>query len=122
MTLLVEGSTLKTDKCWHGCRATGNLKHNQCNLGLPWWLTGNYLPTMQETACQCWRSGFDPWVEKIPWRRKWHPTLVFLPGKFHGWRSLACFSPWDHKELDTTKHTCKIWSVLLMEILKYFFH
>ena len=32
---------------------------------------------------------FDPWVGKIPWRRKWHPTLVFLPGKSHGQRSLA---------------------------------
>ena len=32
---------------------------------------------------------FDPWVRKIPWRRKWQPTLVFLPGKFHGQRSLA---------------------------------
>ena len=45
-----------------------------------------------ESVCQCrkWkRHGFDTWVGKIPWRRKWQPTPVFLPGKSHGWRSLA---------------------------------
>ena len=45
---------------------------------------------------------FNPWVGKIPWRRKWQPTLVFLPGKSHGRRSLAGYSPWGCKELDTT--------------------
>ena len=35
------------------------------------------------------RPRFDPWVRKIPWRRKWQPAPVFLPGKFHGWRSLV---------------------------------
>ena len=35
---------------------------------------------------QCWRPGFNPWVRKIPWRRDWQPTPVFLPRKFHGWR------------------------------------
>ena len=38
--------------------------------------------------------GFDPWDEKIPWRRKWQPTPVFLPGKSHGQRSLVGYSPW----------------------------
>ena len=47
------------------------------------------------------RHGFDPWVRKIPWRRKWQPTLVFLPGKSHG-QSLAGYSPSGFKELDTT--------------------
>jgi len=45
---------------------------------------------------------FDPWAEKIPWRRKWQPTPVLLPGKFHGQRSLVGYSPWGHKELDMT--------------------
>ena len=40
------------------------------------------------------RHGFDPWVRNIPWNRKWQPTLVFLPGKFHGQRNLAGYSPW----------------------------
>ena len=38
-----------------------------------------------------------PWVKKIPWRRKWQPTPVFLSGKSHGQRSLAGYSPWGHK-------------------------
>ena len=44
----------------------------------------------------------DPWVGKIPWRRKWYPTPVFLPGKSHGQRNLAGYSPWGCKELDIT--------------------
>ncbi|CAI9153447.1 unnamed protein product [Rangifer tarandus platyrhynchus] len=47
-------------------------------------------------------ADFDPWVEKIPWKRKWQPTPVFLPGKFHGQRSLVGYSPGGHKESDTT--------------------
>ena len=50
------------------------------------------LPTMQET-----------WVGKIPWRRKWQPTPVLLPEKSHGRKSLAGYSPWGRKELDTTE-------------------
>ena len=53
------------------------------------------LPAMQET-------GFDPQVRKIPWRRKWQPTPVLLPRKFHGC-SLVDYSPWGHKESDTTE-------------------
>ena len=45
---------------------------------------------------------FSPWVGKIPWRRKWQPTPIFLPGKSHGQRSLMGYSSWDHKESDTT--------------------
>ena len=52
---------------------------------------------------QCGRPGFDPWVGKIPWRRKWQPTPVLLPGKFLGRRSLVGYSPWGHRELDTTE-------------------
>ena len=47
--------------------------------------------------------GFDPWVGKIPWRRKWQPAPVFLPGESHGPRSLVGYCPWDHKESDTTE-------------------
>ena len=49
--------------------------------GLPRWLSG------KESTCQCRRHEFDPWIRKIPWRRKWQPTPVFLPGKSHGQRS-----------------------------------
>ena len=51
---------------------------------------------------QCRRTGFDPWVGKIPWRTERLPTPVFLPGELHGQRSLVGYSPWGHKESDTT--------------------
>ena len=51
------------------------------------------------------RHGFDSWVGKIPWSRKWQLTPVFLPGKSHGQRSLVGYRPWGHKEPDTTEHT-----------------
>ena len=54
------------------------------------------LPAMQET-------GFDPWVGKIPWRRKWQPTLGLWPGEFHGQRSLMGYSPKGRKESDMTE-------------------
>ena len=50
------------------------------------------------------RCGFNPWVRKILWRRKWQLDPIFLPGKFHGQRSLAGYSPWGHKESDATQH------------------
>ena len=49
------------------------------------------------------RHGFDSWVGKIPWSRKWQPTPLFLPGVFHGQRSLSAYSPWGPKELDMTE-------------------
>ena len=66
-------------------------------LGLPWWL--RWL----RVCLQFRRPRFDPWVWKIPWKRKWQPIPGFLPGKFHGWRSLVSSSPWGWKESDTTE-------------------
>ena len=65
--------------------------------GLPWWLSG------KESACQHRRCEFSPWVRKIPWRRKWQPSAVFLPGKSHGQGSLGSYGLWDHKESDMTQ-------------------
>ena len=68
--------------------------------GLPRRLSG------KEFTCRCKRCkrlSFGPCVRKIPWRRKWQPTPVFLPGKSHGQRSLVGYSPWGHKESDTTE-------------------
>ena len=48
-------------------------------------------------------EGFDSWVGKIPWRREWQPTPIFLPGESHEQRSLVGYSPWGCKELDTTE-------------------
>ena len=54
------------------------------------------LPAKQETQV-------DPWVWKIPWRREWQPTPIFLPGEFHGQRSLEGYSPWGHRKSDMTE-------------------
>ena len=51
------------------------------------------------------RRRFSPWVRKIPRRREWLPTQVFLPGESHGQRNLVGCSPWGHKESDTTEVT-----------------
>ena len=51
--------------------------------GLPWWLSA------KEFTCQCRRHRFDPLARKIPWRKKWQPTLVFLLGKSHGLQSMG---------------------------------
>ena len=59
----------------------------------------------QEPACQCRRCRFDPWVRKIPWRRKCQPTPEFLPGESHRQRSLVGYSPWGRKEWETTERT-----------------
>ena len=63
--------------------------------GLPRWLSD------KESACR--RHEFVPWIGTIPWRRKWQPTTVFLPGKSHGQRSLASYSPWSCNESDMTQ-------------------
>ena len=62
----------------------------------------------KEPACQFRRHkrcGFSPWVRKILWMGAQQPTPVFLPGESHRQRSLVGYSPWDHKELDTTEAT-----------------
>ena len=66
-------------------------------VGLPRWLSG------KESACQCRGPRFNPWVRKIPCRRKWQPTPVFLPGESHGQRSLVGYRTWSHRETDTTE-------------------
>ena len=66
-------------------------------LGLPWWLRGSRI------HLQCRRPGFDLWVSKIPWRREWRPTPVFLPGESHAQRSLVGYSTWSRKESDMTE-------------------
>ena len=65
-------------------------------LRLPWWLR------LLSVCLQSGRPGFDPWVGKISWRRKWQPTPVLLPGKSYG-KSLIGYSLWGRKESDTTE-------------------
>ena len=62
--------------------------------------------------------GSIPGVGKIPWRRKWQPTPVFLPGKFHGQRSLVGYSPWGRKsQTRLSNFTSKDLPVLLLFLL-----
>ena len=73
-------------------------------IGLPRWLSG------KESTCQCRRlkrCGFNPWVRKISWNKKWQPTPVFLPEKSHGQRSLGGYSP----------YTPMFWMKVLLKML-----
>ena len=83
-------------------------------LQIPWWLR------QWRISLQCRRPRFDPWVGKIPWRRKWQPTPVFLPGKSYGKRS-----PWGRKESDSIErltHThCRINNVCFLVCVCLFF-
>ena len=111
----------RSRKQWESCKRT--------LVWLPWCFQVcfqkgylKFLP-LQKASChnklscsiKCWsrihlqcrrhkRHGFNLWVRKIPWRRAWQPTSVFLPGESHGQRSLAGYSPKCLKELDTTRH------------------
>ena len=80
-----------------------NLSTARVFIRLPRWLSG------KESACQCRkhrRYGFDPWVRKVPWRRKWQPTPVLLFGKSYGQRSLMGYTVHGvAKESDTTTKT-----------------
>ena len=59
---------------------------------------------VEESAGQCRRWGFEPWFGKIPWRRKWQPAPVFLPGESHGQRNLVGYSTWGCAALDMSEH------------------
>ena len=74
---------------------------------------------VKEHACQSRsrkRGEFDPWVRKIPWRRAWQLTPVFLPGESHGQRSLAGCSPRGHRESDRTVwvSTARAWGAVII--------
>ena len=76
--------------CWllHQQEESSRVFHKELKAwyesdGLPWWLSS------KEFSCQCRRPVFNPWLGKIPWRRKWQPSPVYLPGKSQGQRSLV---------------------------------
>ena len=68
----------------------------------------------KEPACRHRRCEFDPWVRKIPWRREWQPTPVFLPGESRSQRSLAGYSPCGDKALDTFEETLHTYTGCLL--------
>ena len=89
------------------CKSTTlQLKTENCNL--LWEVT--CLPATNYPKAPYYpQSGFSTiydWCNFPNWRRKWQPTLVFLPGESHGQRSLTGYSPWGHKQLDMTEQAC----------------
>ena len=93
---------------WGGFRCLLGCYQAHC---FPKWLIG------KESVCQWKRRGFNLWIGKTPWRRKWQPTLVFLPGKSHGQRSLVGYCPWGRKRVrhdlatKTTTTSSLLWPV-----------
>ena len=84
-------------------------------MGLPRWCSH------KESTCQSRRHercGFDPCIWKIPCRRTWQPTPVFLPGESQEQRSLVGYSPWNFKELDTTESACMHWFLFFLKICR----
>ena len=97
--------------CFPGTQVSGHLvarylqkRRGDKNLDSNWASlvaqTVKNLPTMQENQGS---KRVNPWFRKIPWRRAWQPTLVFLPGEFRGQKNLAIYSPWGCKDLDMTE-------------------
>ena len=86
------------------------LSYDFCCFSFPGGTSG------KESTCQCRRCKrhrLNPWVWKIPWRRKWQPTPVYFPGKFHG-QGLAGYSPWGCKESVMTQWDLRF--ILLIHI------
>ena len=83
-------------------------------LLLPW---ASLMAQMLKICLWCGRPRFSSWVRKIPWRREWLPTPVFLPREFHQQRSLADYSLWGNKELDMAEW---LTTTLLPEIVLIF--
>ena len=98
---MVQSSLQSIPQRFHHCEQK-HWTHEAITPHSPRWCSS------RETVCQCRRCkrrGFQLWVGKIPWRREWQPTPVFLPGKSHGQRTLVGYSPWGHRESDMTELT-----------------
>ena len=127
VTWLEELTHWKRPWCWERLMGGGEKGTTEDKIvGWHHWLSGHEFEETPEDSegegslvcCNPWvvkswtwlsdwqyrRRGFDSFrVRRIPWRGKWQLMPVFLPGKSHGQRSLADYSPWGHKELDTTE-------------------
>ena len=114
----VDEIDLRVTPSWDKNNDCGTLSPGHTFLSglVQWFLFSGFVETSQfsgstsgkESTCQCKRHkwhGFDHWLREIPWRKKWHSTPVFLPGKFPGQKSLVGCSPWGRKELDITEVT-----------------
>jgi len=77
-------------------------------------LWASMVAQMVKNLLKCRRPRLDPWVEKIPWKTDWLPTPVFLPGEFHGQRSLVFHSLWSCKESDMTEQLTLIVTCIIV--------
>ena len=82
--------------------AVSCIRGDVCLYWASWWLSG------KESPCQCRGHRFHPWVRKIPWRRKWQSTPVFLPGKSHGQRNLGRLQSTGSQKSPTWPHNWKL--------------
>ena len=110
---------------WVGCHALlqgifPTQGWNPCLLCLLHWQASSVPPRWyrgKESTDNAGDPGSIPWVGKIFQRKEWQSTLTFLPRKFHGQRSVAGYSPWGHKELDTTEQlTLSLSNMLVWKI------
>ena len=112
--------------CMAFCIATYNhrklwKKHEKVSTW-NWIIVASLVAQMVKNLPAVWETGFDPWVGKIPWRGKWQPTPVFLPGEPHGQRNLVGYiqsmgsqrvgCDW------AAKHTCDSWGFLGGSVVK----
>jgi len=92
------------------------------DMGLILTSASQLVLVVKEPICQCRRCKrhkFNPWIQKMPWRRACQPTTIFLPGKFHGQRTLASYNPQGGKESDTTKTTQHAHSLVKTQCLSW---
>ena len=87
----------------NSCHGRSIWQYTFSPAGLPWWFSDKESTNARDGGDA---SSVFPWVGKILWRRAWQPIPVLLPGKSHEQRSLVGYSPWSHKESDTTWHAC----------------
>ena len=99
------------------------------NVKPPYTLGFPYGSPIHPQCRRCRRNELNPWVGKIPWRRQWQLTPVFLPGKFQGQRSLTGYSTWDHRvrhdctwaHVHTHTHTCLLLLLYIFIPERYFY-
>ena len=89
------GSMFERQCFWRLSKPSELIDITSVSFELPWWLR------RWRICLQCRRLEFNPWAGKIPWRRKWPPTPVFLPGESQGQRSLVGYRPWGRTKSQT---------------------
>ena len=113
MTAIKTWNCIMLENCLHVCELFST------HMGFP----GSSVS--KESTCSAGdtgRHGFNPQVRKIPWRRAWQPTPVFLPGESHGQRNMVGYSPWGRKESDTTEVTEHTTHTCMWTQMPFFFH